>query len=61
MADEFIAKKVEVAGQIICELIRKGILPTELERNVPATELAELLGKMYQIIWKATYTAPESK
>jgi len=46
MAEEYIAKQVEVAGQILCELIRKGIVPTELRRpgGMKARDLAELLG-----------------
>ena len=63
MADEYGTKQVEVAGQIICELIRKDILPAELRtgKPIPASELAGVLGEMYQIIRKAIYTALESK
>jgi len=63
MAEDYSSTKVEVAGQIICELIRKDILPTELRTGggMPAAKLAELLGEMYQIIWKAISTAPTSK
>ena len=62
MADEYVTKKVEVAGQIVCELIRKDILPAELrEGGMPADKLAGILGKLYQIIWKAIDTAPKSE
>ena len=63
MADEYAAKQVEVAGQIICELIRHDVLPAEVreEGGMPAAQLAEVLGVMYQIIWKAIYTAPTSE
>lgn len=60
MAEELAAKQVEVAGQIICELIKKDILPSELRKpgGMSAADFAEILGRIYQIIWKAIYTAP---
>ncbi len=63
MAEEYATKQVEVAGQIICELIRKDILPTEFStaEGRSASKMADILGEMYQIIWKAIYTAPQSK
>ena len=62
MAEEYATKKVEVAGQIVCELIRKDILPTELRKGgMPVAKLAEILGGLYQIIWKAIDTAPKAK
>jgi len=55
MAKELETKKVEVAGQIVCELIRKDVLPTESRkgRGMKAADLAEVLGVLYQRIWKA--------
>ncbi len=62
MAEEYAAKKVEVAGLIVCELIRRGILPTELtEGGMTVSRLAERLGVLYQGIWQAIDTAPKSK
>ncbi len=63
MAEDYMAKKVEVAGQIICELIRMDVLPTELRTGggMPASQLADLLGEMYQRIWQAIDSAPKAK
>ncbi len=60
MAEEYIAKQVEVTGQIICELIRKDILPKDLTKGGTMTvaELASVLGVLYQGIWKAIDAAP---
>jgi len=55
MAFEVATKKVEVAGQIVCELIRKDILPASVrqEDGMPVNQLAKVLGTLYQGIWKA--------
>ena len=61
MAEEFSTKKIEVAGQIVCELIRKDILPAQLRQGqMQAGELAGVLGAIYQTIWKAIDSAPKS-
>ena len=61
--EDYETKKVEVAGQIVCELIRKDILPTELRQpgGMVVGKLAEVLGGMYQIIWQAIDRAPKAK
>ncbi|MBA7615900.1 hypothetical protein ES703_23189 [subsurface metagenome] len=63
MAEDYTSTKVAVAGQIICELIRKDILPIELRKagGMKASELADLLGGMYQRIWQAISNAPKAK
>ncbi len=62
MAEDFISMKVEVAGQIVCELIKKDVLPSEMrEGGMPVGKLAEVLGALYQGIWQAIDSAPKSK
>ncbi|GAH89217.1 unnamed protein product [marine sediment metagenome] len=61
MAEEYATKKVEVAGQILCELIRKDIIPAELKRGMGASDFAEVYGLIYQGIWQAIDSAPKAK
>ena len=63
MAEEYVTKQVEVAGQIVCELIRKDILPANVREagGMPVEKLAEVLGKLYQGIWQAINSAPKAK
>ncbi len=63
MAEEYETKKVEVAGQIICELIRQKILPGELSRGgtMPVDQAAGAIGRLYQGIWQAIDKAPKAK
>lgn len=60
MAQDYPSTQVEVAGQIICELIKKDILPQELRtrEGISAGKLAGIMGRMYQIIWQDIYAAP---
>ena len=62
MAEDYIVKQVEVAGQILCELIRKDILPAELRKGgLTVGDLTEVLGVLYQGIWQAIASAPKAK
>ncbi len=62
MAEEYLTKQVEVAGQIVCELIRKDILPTELRKGgMTVDDLVGVLGVLYKGIWQAIASAPKAK
>ena len=63
MANELAAKKVEVAGLIICELIRKDVLPLGLTKRggMSIDKVALTLGTLYQSIWQFIDSTPGTR
>ncbi len=59
MADDLAVKKIEVAGQIVCQLVNKDVLPLGIYKRggMPIDKVAATIGSLYQSIWQAIDSA----
>jgi hypothetical protein len=61
MADEMTLKKMEITGQIVCELIRKDVLPQGITKHggMSIEKVAVTLGTLYQSLWRYIDEVPD--
>ena len=61
MSDELTLKKMEITGQIVCQLIEKDVLPLGLTKHggMSIEKVAVTLGTLYQSIWRYINEVPD--
>jgi len=61
MSDELTLKKLEITGQIICQLIEKDVLPLGLTKRggLSIDEVTVTLGTLFQRLWRYIDEVPD--